>query len=58
MASWWYTSDDRVAIYEGTHCLDESDGNKIQIWQCFPGNANQGAFLDQAVRTTVARVRC
>lgn len=40
--SWFYTADNRVAITDGIHCLDESDGSRVQIWQCYPDNNNQG----------------
>ena len=39
MRSWYYTTDNRIAIYNGNQCLD--DGNDIQLYQCTTGNTNQ-----------------
>ena len=40
--SWWYTGDNRIAVYEQGHCLDEADGNVLQIWTCTDNNDHQG----------------
>lgn len=37
--TWWYTTDNRIAIYNGNQCLD--DGNGLQTYQCTTGNTNQ-----------------
>jgi len=37
--TWYYTNDNRIAIYNGNQCLD--DGNGIQTYQCTTGNTNQ-----------------
>lgn len=44
--SFWYTGDNRIAVYEQGHCLDEADGNVLQIWKCTDFNDHQGERAD------------
>lgn len=44
--TWWYTGDNRLAIYNGGLCVDLTDGhltngNQLQVWSCSSGNNNQ-----------------
>ncbi|KAF9449375.1 carbohydrate-binding module family 13 protein, partial [Macrolepiota fuliginosa MF-IS2] len=44
--TWFYTDDNRIALYNPDLCLDLTDGNstngnEIQTWQCTDGNKNQ-----------------
>ncbi|ORX33254.1 ricin B lectin domain-containing protein [Kockovaella imperatae] len=42
--TWWYTTDNRIAIYNGDQCID--DGNGGQTYQCTTGNTNQVWLYD------------
>ena len=42
----WTFQDGTITMYNGTKCLDVTDGEdsngvKVQIWDCVPGNVNQ-----------------
>ena len=44
--TWYYTNDQRIALYNGNQCLDLTNGSTadktiIQTWQCTTGDTNQ-----------------
>ena len=44
--TWYYTTDNRIAVYNQGQCLDltngvVTDGNVLQTWACSTGNNNQ-----------------
>ena len=59
----WTIHDHAISAYNGSMCLevtdgDNSDGAKVQIWGCSPGNVNQQWDYDRLFLFWGGKKRC